>query len=275
MVSMHLHLIFLSLLSSSLWAAAPAKDLVDQSFARDNTFCQVGGNRIEFSVRGYSKFTEPKDKGFGELLFYRIKDSYHHIDGTEAGSRYLRFFKSEKGLCSKAASYDIDGDTFALLLLKANRPYKDKLVIQLFDSKKMTPLKTISTDYMADKSMHAPNGFTFRINSERLDIEMGSIMMDGQKFTYQDRDFQEWINFEKDSFFINEKLTFQESPYKEFFKDEADFLTSTGWSNSDRKFTKRSLYVAVNHQMKKECVLVLPAPSKLSGSEEGWRCRPK
>lgn len=269
---MHLPFILFSLFTSTLWAA-PAKDLVEQSFARDNTFCQVGGNRIEFSVRGYSKFTEPKDKGFGELLFYRVKESFQHIDAAEAGSRYLRFFKSEKGLCSKAASYDVDGDTFALLLLKANRPYKDKLVIQLFDSKKLKPLKTINTDYMADKSMHAPGGFTFRTNSERLDIEMGSVMMNDQKFTFQDRDFQEWINFEKENFFINEKLTYQESPFKDFFKDEADFLTATGWSSADKKFNNRTIYVAVNHQLKKECVLVLPAPTKLKGNEEGWRCR--
>lgn len=268
-----MHLLIL-LLSNLLMASPNSTDMYEGSFPRDNTFCQVGENKVEFSLRGHTKFTEPKDRGYGELLFYRLGEKRVLIPDVEGRSGYYRFFKSENGLCSKAASYDLDGSTFALLLLKANRPHKDKLTIQLLDSKKLSPLKTYPTEFLADKTMLAPGGFTFRTNSERIEIEMGSVMMGDKKFTYQDRDFQEWVNFDKKGFWINEKLTFQQSPYKNFFKDEADFFQVTAWSPTEKKFQNRTFYLAVNHQERRECLLVLKAPIKLTGSEE-WRCKDK
>lgn len=263
---------FVLLISQLALASMNTADLYESTWPRDNTFCQIGNKKIEFSIRGHAKYTEPKDRGYGELIFFELDDKHVMIPDADGRSGYFRFFKGENGLCSKAASYDIDGGTFALLLLKSNRPYKDKLVIQLFDTKKFKPLETFSTEYMADKTMFAPGGFTFRINSERMEIEMGVVTLEGKKFTYQDRDFQEWMNFEKRKFSINEKLTYQESPYKRFFKDEEDFLKTTGWSASDKKFSHRTLFLAVHHQSRRECLLVLPAPAKLTGAED-WRCK--
>jgi hypothetical protein len=256
------------------FATMNSADIYETSWPRDNTFCQVGNKKIEFSIRGHSKYTEPKDRGYGELLFFDMNDKHINIPDFGGRSGYVRFFKAENGLCSKSAAYDLDGSTFALLLLKSNRPYKDKLVIQLFDSKNLKVLETFSTEYMADKTMLAPGGFTFRTNPERMEVEMGVVTIEGKKFNYQDRDFQEWMNFEKRKFSMNEKLTYQESPYKSFFKNEADFLKTTGWSAEDKKFSNRTLYLAVNHQTQRKCLLVLPAPTKLTGTEE-WRCQDK
>lgn len=262
------------LLSASLYAAANSTDMMEKSFVRDNTICKVGSSKVEFSIRGLNKFTESKDKGYGELVFITQNQNKKLFDISQGLTGLFRFFKGESTLCTKSAAYNLDQETFALLFQKANRPLKDKLVIQLIDSKTLKPTKLISTDYLANKTLEAPGGFYFRTNGERLEVDMGSIERDGKKYTYQDRDFQLWMLFEKAGFSLSEKMTYQQSPFKKHFIDEADFLQATGWSAEEKKFNNSIFYLAVNHQLKRQCIIVVPTLQKFSGKEDGWRCQP-
>lgn len=266
----------LFILFSSLTFAAPNSiDTIEKTFPRDNTFCQVGAAKVEFSIRGLNKYTEPKDRGYGEHVFYNHAQKERVLNVSQGFSGLFRFFPGESSLCSKFSSFDLDGETFALLLQKANRPHKDKLVIQLFDSKNIKPIKVISTDYLSDKALFAPGGFYFRTNGERLDIDMGTYTKSDKKFTYQDRDFQEWMLYDKEGFRISEKVTYQQSPFKDFFNDEPDFLKATGWSAEEKKFQNKIFYLSVNHQIKEKCIIVVSARQKFNGTEAGWRCRPQ
>jgi hypothetical protein len=263
------------LIMAQSFAAFNSKDLFEKSFPRDNTFCRLGKERVEFSVRGFSKYTEPRDKGYGELLFMEYQKVKKSLDIAQGNSGLYRFFKGTARVCSKYPSYLIDEKTLALLILKANRPYKDKLIIQLIDTKSLTPLRTIHTDFQADKALPAPKGFYFRTNGNRVDIDMGVVNWDEKKFTYQDRDFQEWYYFNGKDFSLQEKVTYKESPFKIYFTSEDDFLKTFGWSSEEKKFSNKIIYVAVNHSIGKECILVRDSKSKLTGTEEGWRCRKK
>lgn len=257
------------------FAAFNSKDLWERSFPKDNTFCRLGKERVEFSVRGYHKMTEPRDRGYGELLFMEYGKVKKSLNIGKGNSGLYRFFRGSPKFCSKYPSYLIGEKTLALLLLKANRPYKDKLIVQLVDTKSLEPVETIHTDFLADKALPASKGFYFRSNSDRVEIDMGTLQWDEKKFTYQDRDFQEWFHFDGKDFSLNEKVTYEESPYKAYFTSEEDFLITFGWSSRDKKFLNKVIYVAVNHSMGKECVLVRDSKAKLTGSEEGWRCRKK
>lgn len=263
------------LFAAQSFAAFNSMDLWEKSFPRDNTFCRLGKERVEFSVRGYSKYTEPRDKGYGELLFMEYGKIKKSLNVSQGNSGLYHFFRGSAGVCSKYPSYQMDNTTLALLLLKANRPYKDRLIIQLIDTKALIPLKTIHTDYLADKSLPAPKGFYFRNNGDRVEIDMGTVEWDGKKYTYQDRDFQEWFHFDGKDFKLSEKVTYDESPYKAYFTSEEDFLKTFAWSPEEKKFSHKVIYVAVNHAIGKECILIRDAKAKLTGSEEGWRCRTK
>lgn len=270
-----MYLIIFLLFSLTLVAAPQSVDSYEKTFPRDNTFCQLAKSRVEFSLRGFSRFTEASERGYGEVLFLEKGKEKKLIDISEGNSGTYRFFRGKSRACSKYQGYDLDDSTFALLLLKSNHPHKDKLVIQLIDRKAEAPLKTIHTQYLTDRSLPAPDGFFFRTHNERLDIDMGTITRDEHKFTYQDRDFQEWYHFGKKGFSISPSRTYLEFSFKDYFTDEADFLKAAGWSETEKKFTHKVLYLAVNHALRKECVLLVSERQKLSGNEEGWRCREK
>lgn len=257
------------------FAAFNSKDLFEKSFPKDNTFCRLGKENVEFSVRGFSKNTEPRDRGYGELLFMEYGKEKKSLNIGQGNSGLYRFFRGSAKYCSKYPSYLIDEKTLALLMLKANRPYGDKLIVQLIDTKSLAPLNTIHTDYLADKALPAPKGFYFRTHTDRVDMDMGSLLWNEKKITYQDRDFQEWFYFDGKEFFLNERVTYNESPYKTYFTSEEDFLKTFGWNTKDKKFLNKIIYVAVNHTIGKECILIRDSKMKPSGSEEGWRCREK
>lgn len=257
------------------FGAFNSQDLFEKSFPRDNTFCRLGKARVEFSVRGYSKYTEPRDRGYGELLFMEHGRTKKSLNIGQGHSGLYRFFKGAPKACSKYPSYHLDEKTLALLLLKANRPYKDKLIVQLIDTKDLAPVETIHTNYLADRALPAPKGFYFRNNGDRMEIDMGTLQWDEKKFTYQDRDFQEWYHFDGKKFSLSEKVTYEESPFRSYFSSAEDFLKTFAWSPEEKKFQNKIIYVAVNHSVGKECILVREAKAKLTGTEDGWRCRSK
>lgn len=265
------------LIAAQSFAAFNSKDLWERSFPKDNIFCRLGNERVEFSVRGYNKNTEPRDRGYGELLFMEYGKTKKSLDVGQGNSGLYRFFRGSptSKICSKYPSYEIDTKTLALLLLKANRPFKDKLIIQLINPKDLSSIQTIHTNFLADRSLPAPKGFYFRNNTDRMEIDMGTLTWDEKKFTYQDRDFQEWFHFDGKDFSLSEKVTYAESPYKTYFTSEEDFLKTFAWNSQEKKFLNKIIYVAVNHSAGKECILILDSKAKLTGTEEGWRCRKK
>jgi len=102
---------------------------------------------------------------------------------------------------------------------------------------------------------------------------MGKIKIQEIEYTYQDRDFPIWISYNKFGFSISPEKTFSEFPFNKLFKDQNDFLNEIQWNDKEKKIQNNILFVAVNHKLKKECILITGQGHKVTGSETGWRCR--
>src|SRR5690606_10323692 len=136
-------------LISSVYAADrfEVQNLIARTFTHDNTFCNLNGRRVEFELRGLNKFTEPKEKFYGEFAFFKPKNLLKQLPLNKDSLHTYRFFPGANSLCSKSLGFKIGPATSSILFLRENRPYKGKLVIQNYDHNKHEPLETIETEY--------------------------------------------------------------------------------------------------------------------------------
>ena len=269
-----MHFIFSLLLSFGALASTTSKDAFDKSYPRDNTFCSLDGKRIEFLIRGGNKFTEPKEKGYGEIIFFRRPSKKPRLLRSHSSGDTYRLFPGKNSLCSKSYAYKIDNSTFAVLFLKENHPFKDKLIIQLVDAKTLLPKDFIETDYPTDMAKVHRDGFSFRHVAETNSQDFGRVSIEGESFIFHEKVFPLWFLYTKQGFSLTEKLTYEEFPWKNHFKDQKDFLENAKWNASAKDFANKTIYLAVNHKLKKECVFLAPAKQKLAGNE-AWRCYTK
>lgn len=260
-------------ISMTAFSATESMDAFEKTYPRDNTFCSHKNQRVELLIRGSHKFTESKDYGYGEFIFYR-RDSkkIKLLELNSIRGDTYRFFLGTSPHCSKSHGYQIDPSTMAILLLKENKPFTDKLVIQNFDMTTLTPKNVIETNYSVEKAFKIKDGFVFKSVPEMFNPDMGKVKIEGQDFIYQERAFPLWINYTAAGFEISLDVTFAKTPWKKAFKDVDDFIAVTGWNATEKKFTKAIAYEAVNHKIKKKCLLIIEAKQKLAGTEF-WRCQ--
>ena len=247
------------------------KNLIQSTYTHDNTFCMLNGKRVEFELRGSNKFTDPKDRFHGEHLFYRNKTLLNPLPINKDRMNSYKFFPAKTGNCSKSHAFKMDDSTSAILLLKENRPYKGKLVIQLYDHLNHLPKDAVETEYSTDEVLPTKDGFAFKVVPERNDIDMGQVKIEDVTYTYQDRDFHPWMQYTLKGFETLGSMTFDKFDWKKHFKSEADFFENTGWNPATKQFTNTYVYIAVNHSLKKECVFVSPSKITVAGTE-AWRC---
>lgn len=264
--------IFLLLLISQVYGeSVDVRSLKEKTYTRDNSYCRMGKERVEIQIRSDAHHTEPNEKNYGEyILFYKkTRPSLLPLNLDKLNN--YRFFPGRETACSKSLGYMLDKDKLAILFLKENRPFMDKLSLQLFDATAIAPGAVVDTEYMTDKTELVPGGFIFRTYAERQGLEMGSVKIQDIEYFFQDRDFPYWVKYTNAGFETEVTESFKHSPWKKHFKDEQDYLTASGWDASSKKFKNAVLYVAVNHQHKKECILLMPSKTKISGTEL-WRC---
>lgn len=266
-----MYISLLLLISSAFSQTTDVRSLVEKTYTRDNTYCRMSKERVEIQIRSDDELTESNETNYGEyILYYKNKQPVVLPLNFDRLSNF-RFFSGRETTCTKSLGYMLDKDKLAVLFLKENRPFKDKLAIQIFDATTLLPGEALDTDYMTDKTEATPGGFLFRTYAERQSLEMGSIKIQDTEYFFQDREFSYWMKYSKNGFEIEPKESFSHSPWKRYFKDEKDFLSATGWDPTSKKIANSILYVAVNHKQKKKCVLLMPAKTKISGSET-WRC---
>jgi hypothetical protein len=263
----------LLLFTMSLFAATDSTDAFEKTYPRDNTFCSYKNQRIELLIRGSNKFIESKDRGYGEFIFVRRagkKPKLLELNNLRGDT--FRFFLGTSPHCSKSHGYQMDPTTMAVLFLKENKPFTDKLVIQLFDLITLTPKNNIETNYPVDRALKITDGFVFRTVPEMFNPDMGKVKINGEEYIYQEKSFPLWINYTTAGFETSLEKTFSKSPWPKTFKDIDDFIAMTGWNASEKKFSKTVVYQAVNHKIKKTCLLIIEAKQKLAGTET-WRCQ--
>lgn len=247
------------------------RSLNEKTYVRDNTYCHMGKRTLEIEIRGDSRHTESVEKAYGEYLFSYKRKKPKLLPLNVDRLHSYRLFAGRDTLCSKSFGYQLDKDKLAVLFLKENRPFMDKLSLQIFDMNTTEPVAVVETEYTSDKTQVVSGGFIFRTYAERQGLEMGSVKIQGTEYFFQDRDFPYWMKYTNAGFETAVAESFTNSPWKKYFKDEQDYIATTGWDSAEKKFKNSVLYIAVNHKEKKECLLLMPSKTKISGSET-WRC---
>ncbi len=275
MIRLILLLSFLGL--SSVYAAptVEARNLSEKTFTRDNAFCHFKNKTIEIQIRGDGRSIERKEAGYGQYIFHIDQEDYSLLPiNSERLGRY-KFFQGKKSLCSKPMAVKLDLNTVAVLFQKENDPFKDKLIIQLYDFNSATAKEVIESQYLTSEVELLANGFIFKSVAEKIDREVGKVTIAGHEYIYQDQDMNPWLSYTLKGFEIMPSLTYHKSQWKSFFKDESDFFMFTGWNNTSKQFNNPYVYTAINHQLKKECLLFYPTPQRKLDGTEFWRCKDK
>jgi hypothetical protein len=268
-----LYLILLHLIMHAQ-AETDARTSVDKTYARDNTFCKMNGKQVEFQLRGVNRYTDPGEERSGELAFYKIGTGpfLPLMLGKDTSGTYRLFKQKSASLCSKSLGVKLDQEHLAVLFQKENRPYKSKLMVQIFDMKNMQPKYLQETEIEATQiEPITPFGFAFNSTPARNEMDSGKVVINEIPYQYQDRSLVLWYKYAQNGFKLLPILVFEKFPWQHLFKDQPAFLAVAGWDKAAEKFVNTTVYVAVNHNLKKECVLLLPEKSKLTGSE-AWVC---
>jgi hypothetical protein len=261
------------LITFSVYPRSASKNAFDKSYPRDNVFCGPRDKKIEILIRGESKFTEPKEKGYGELIFYRLPEKKASlIPLSDFKSDTFRFFLGTSPLCSKSHGYVLDPKTLCVLFLKENRPFKDKLVLQMFDAETLQPKEHIDTNLNVDKARISPHGFSVRAFNEVHQQDAGKVTIQDESFIYHEKEFPKWMDYSlKTSFETNPEMTFKKFPWRKSFKDMSEFYSLSGWDPQKKIFSREVIYLAVNHKSKKRCILFSENRLKIAG-HENWKC---
>lgn len=249
------------------------KLLVEKTFARDNTFCNFKNKTVEISIRGEGRYTEKRESPYGQIVLQKVKNNYTLLPVNKERFGRYKLLRGQSKICSKSVGVELNPQTSAILFLKENHPFKEKLTIQLYDTQLAEPKDVIETDYLTDKVELAPDGFHFRSLTERLERQIGKVTIAGNEYIFQDQDMSPWIGYSARGFETLASETYKKSPWKKFFQDETDFFMFTGWNPEEKKFNNPYVYTAINHKIKRECVLFSSGPHKKLNGSEFWRCK--
>lgn len=264
--------IFFLLISLASATGMDTRSLRETTYTRDNTYCQIGNQKVEIQIRSEARHTEPKEKNYGEFIFFYPDELPKLLPLNKDKLSNYRFFEGPNTLCSKSLGYALDKEKVVILFLKENRPFMDKLSFQIINTKTFEGEDVIDTEFMSDKTEAASDGFLFRTYDHRHVLEMGKTKIKDVDHTFQDRDFPIWMKYSLKGFEVSGPVSYEKFQWKNYFKDQNDFYVTSGWDEKEKKFKNAILYVAVNHKLKKECILLSAAKVKISGEEAGWRC---
>jgi hypothetical protein len=253
-------------------ALATDMDTFEKTYPRNNAFCQIGKTKIEIMVRGNQSHIESEERLWGEHVFTRIGEGPATKLPVTSESGLYRLFEGNPSSCTKVLGTMIEGK-FAILFQKNNRPHKSQLVVQYLNSQNYQALETLHTPFLADKAMVKNNSFLVRTHStSRREIEMGKITIKNKTYLYQDHRFPVWIIIDKNGFYTDLPATYENFTYKSFFKTIDEFKIHTNWNENEKSFTNTKLYVAINHEEKSKCLLLVKEKKSFTG-EENWICQ--
>lgn len=253
--------------------------LRDQTHPRETNVCYVNNQRLEITLRGSHFTNDPREIRFGEYFFYTTDSNDEETDDrhyqllpiSHDRLNTYSFFYGPNSLCDKAPLYKIKKTLYAIPLLKENNPAPEKLIIQLFNIKKMKPDKVIETHFLTNAIEASPKGFSFNHIYEKRDITMGKVQINGDEYLYHDQDFNYWINYSSKGFEISLTNSFDHFKWKTFFKDLKEFTKASGWDENQKFFRNLLLYHAINHAKHRECIYFAEERRPIKGSEN-WFC---
>lgn len=148
----------------------------------------------------------------------------------------------------------INANTYALFLLKDNRPFPNTLMIMYLntDSKKA---EIVGTKISSDSGIAKNGKVFFRQVSEKNFKKFGTVLINNRKYNYEERILEPWLSFDGKDFVLDLEMTYQMLEEKNLLK-RSDLLGLSA-------FTEFHLRKAIDPKTDSNCI---------SLNNADWKC---
>ncbi len=267
-------LLIFALVCLGQWAEAydfQTRLLIDKTYVRDNSYCQLDHKRFEIEIRSFDKYTEVNDSEYGEYTFVMQSGKQILLPINQDNLGKYRLFKGKTEHCTKSLAVAIGKDVLALLFLKDNRPLGDTLSVVLYNVLTHNT-ELIETNYRPLHGVSFKNKIKFQTDSETATPNFGKIILNGKSYIYQEKYIRPWMSYDGHDFEVDPYLSFEKSSIKNHFQNRLEFERHFGWNANSRKYVLERYLYAVNHELKEEC-LAIPFKPKKNLTQHQWKCK--
>lgn len=244
--------------------------------------CKLGSKKFEVKLESAFKPGDPDDDSEGAQFISVGGRDAEKRSGTYIAEGSYTFVKAPEGsLCDKTAAFAVS-DTLAAVLYQAdNRPFQEILHVAFYDPKTHKVIQVEKNLGPLGEVMATKNGFAFSNVVPRSDADFVKHKSPwGKELTGTDQDLgalrRVTLEKGKPSIAFDPSLSYSESPWKDFYPTEKEFLDDAGWDAATGKFQNTVVY-SVNYFNRKEA----PEEQKCIGmtkargspiADDKWRC---
>lgn len=247
----------LHLFASSL---SELRDLYDNTFSRDNSYCTYNNTKFELQIRSIDRYTQPNDRDYGEFLFIGSKGIKYNLTDFNENIGRFRFIYSKERSCSKTLAIPINEEVITLFYAQDSRPYPDTLILVDFNTKKLSAKVTYTKLPIKD---YYQVGDKLYFSSYLPKTNMSTIDFNGTQYTLLQSVLPVWKIYYQKQITNDVTQTYNQFEWNVFFKNIEEFKKSFQWNQQLQRFEKDTFEVMFNYQIRKRCLRV----------QDEWRCR--
>lgn len=225
-----------------------------KTYVKDSDQCHIQDHTFNVNIRSENFITSSEDDAYGEFIELRKGDKYLAVKTPDSIRYRYKLFEGASTFCNKTLSMRISATTYALFLLKDNRPFPNTLMIMYLntDTKKA---EIVGTKINSDSGFPKNGKMYFRQASEKNFKKFGSTLIHNKKYNFEERMLEPWLSFDGKDFVLDHEMTYQMMEEKRLLK-RSDLLGLTA-------FTEFYYKKAVDPKTGSVCV---------SLNNEDWKC---
>lgn len=245
-------LAFFLYLSPALALDFETRVLIDKTFVHDNTYCQLGGKKLEIEIRSFEKYTHQKDLEYGDHVIVIQDKKYISLPINETLIGRFKLLKGKDKNCSKALSIKLDNSKLIFFLLKDNRPLKSSLLTVLYNLETQKSIAS-ETEFNTEDGFIEDGVLKFSSSETQLSSSLGNVKIRNKEFVYIQKNLDLWYRFDGKNFTFDSAATESSFKYKNLLKNKK-FAEFFKWDASKKRYRYDSFFHAVNHSSKEECI---------------------
>jgi hypothetical protein len=272
-------LIFLLPMFFSLFAYGIS---LEKSVPFKETKCQIGSSKASLFLR-FDKKLEPSENDYSgaPMLFLKSKHTVALEPLTDPYPGDFNFIPAKgNSTCNGTQGFQLSKTAIAVLYSKDNRPFQDLFQVAVWDSKadKISDKRELGA---VEELFEVKGGFAFSSIIPRSDADQVKMTSaTGREMSATDKDLNALevvtLNGNKLKIEFDPKLSYAKSKWKKFFKDQEDYLKSSGWDAKKKTFKNIVVYEASYFNRKESDILetCIALTDQRGGEFEssGWRC---
>lgn len=255
---------------------------LEKSVPFQETICQLGTAKASFLLR-FDKKIDPAENDYsGAPMVFLRSNKTHIIEPlTKPYPGDFSFIPAqEKSTCNDTQGFELNNSTMAILYSKDNRPFQDLHQVVVWDTKADKILDKRELGAVV-KYFKIKDGFAFSKLIPRSDVDQIQMTSpSGRKMNATDKDLNALqavtLNGDRLKIEFDPKLSYEQSPWKKFFKNQNDYLQSTGWDSKKKTFKNVVVYEATYFNRKESDISesCIALTDKRGGeiNRSGWKC---